>query len=320
MKRKEGSEAGADAGAAQEPSCVFVKTQYQGDEDLRGFIDFLHHHDINNYIDLPEIAVMGDTSSGKSSLLSAISQIQLPSNDQLTTRCPLRLRMEKSETVKAQLEIKWHFSSKYAVSADTGLALYKNQRCLDEAAYPRTILDNWDEVPQEIEQAQQSILDRARGVDPHVAVVRDIVEVHVYGPQCTDLTLIDLPGIVRFTGDKESKTLGEDIKALINDYLINERCVILAVVPANVDFHNSEIMADAKKRTMPVITKPDLIDKGAERSVRDLLLGRKHQCYMGFHMVKLRGQKNLNEGVSLQFRSSHLVFYIAQQTSISDKK
>ncbi|KAK3247800.1 hypothetical protein CYMTET_42715 [Cymbomonas tetramitiformis] len=196
----------------------------------------------------------------------------------------------------------------------------------DEAAYPRTILDNWDEVPQEIEQAQQSILDRARGVDPHVAVVRDIVEVHVYGPQCTDLTLIDLPGIVRFTGDKESKTLGEDIKALINDYLINERCVILAVVPANVDFHNSEIMADAKKvdpttqRTMPVITKPDLIDKGAERSVRDLLLGRKHQCYMGFHMVKLRGQKNLNEGVSLQFRSSHLVFYIAQQTSISDKK
>ncbi|KAK3247799.1 hypothetical protein CYMTET_42714 [Cymbomonas tetramitiformis] len=130
MKRKEGSEAGADAGAAQEPSCVFVKTQYQGDEDLRGFIDFLHHHDINNYIDLPEIAVMGDTSSGKSSLLSAISQIQLPSNDQLTTRCPLRLRMEKSETVKAQLEIKWHFSSKYAVSADTGLALYKNQRCL----------------------------------------------------------------------------------------------------------------------------------------------------------------------------------------------
>ena len=38
-------------------------------------------------------------------------------------------------------------------------------------------------------------------------------------------------------------------------------------------------MADAfkvdptTKRTIPVITKPDLIDKGAENSVLDLLLG-----------------------------------------------
>lgn len=42
--------------------------------------------------------------------------------------------------------------------------------------------------------------------------------------------------------------------------------MILAIVPANVDFHNSQIMADALKvdpetqRTIPVITKPDLID------------------------------------------------------------
>ena len=72
-------------------------------------------------------------------------------------------------------------------------------------------------------------------------------QVHVYGPQCTDLTLIDLPGIVRFTGSREHESLGQDIKALINDYLLNDRCVILAVVPANVDFHNSEIMADARK-------------------------------------------------------------------------
>ena len=56
------------------------------------------------------------------------------------------------------------------------------------------------------------------------------------------------------------------------------------------------------KRTIPVITKPDLIDAGAEQAVLDLLLGRKHECEMGFHMVKCRGQRALNQGVSLEVR------------------
>lgn len=44
-----------------------------------------------------------------------------------------------------------------------------------------------------------------------------------------------------------------------------------------MDFHNSQIMADAElvdpetRRTVPVITTADLIDKGAEGGVRDLL-------------------------------------------------
>eukprot|EP00240_Pyramimonas_obovata_P003444 CAMPEP_0118928644 /NCGR_PEP_ID=MMETSP1169-20130426/5850_1 /TAXON_ID=36882 /ORGANISM="Pyramimonas obovata, Strain CCMP722" /LENGTH=812 /DNA_ID=CAMNT_0006870673 /DNA_START=258 /DNA_END=2696 /DNA_ORIENTATION=+ len=266
----------------------------KGNERLREFVDFLHEHNINQHINLPEIAVMGDTSSGKSSLLSAISQIQLPSNDQLTTRCPLRLHMARSDCAKARVGIKWHSSSDYK----------------DEKVYPQKHLDGWEDIPTEIERAQQCILEQARtgskSATKDVSVARDIVEVDVFGPECVDLTLIDLPGIVRFTSKNESETLGEDIKALIEEYLKNERCVILAVAPANVDLHNSEIMADARKvdpttrRTIPVITKPDLIDAGAEQSVLDMLLGRQHATEMGFHMVKCRGQKALNEGKSMQ--------------------
>lgn len=71
------------------------------------------------------------------------------------------------------------------------------------------------------------------------------------------------------------------------------RCVILAVHPSNVDFHNSQILNEAKEvdpkgsRTIPVLTKPDLIDEGAETSVKDLLLGDKTDKFeIGFHMVK----------------------------------
>ena len=63
----------------------------------RNFIDSLHSNDLGAYIELPQIAVMGDTSSGKSSVLSAIAGYLLfPSSSVLTTRCPTRLRMENS--------------------------------------------------------------------------------------------------------------------------------------------------------------------------------------------------------------------------------
>ena len=62
----------------------------------RNLIDFFHKQDLSKWINLPEIAVMGDTSSGKSSLLTQLSEIEFPSDKDITTRCPMRLRMEKN--------------------------------------------------------------------------------------------------------------------------------------------------------------------------------------------------------------------------------
>ena len=74
-----------------------------------------------------------------------------------------------------------------------------------------------------------------------------------------------------------------------------------------MDFHNSQILAEAKKadketkRTIPVLTKPDLIDDGAETNVKDLLLGEKTEMFeMGYHMIKCRGQKDLKDNVSIE--------------------
>jgi hypothetical protein len=79
----------------------------------RKFIDNLHENDIGNYIKLPLIAVMGDTSSGKSSVLSAITNIEFPANDKLTTRCPMRVRIERKYNKSAKVFIKWHEDSDY---------------------------------------------------------------------------------------------------------------------------------------------------------------------------------------------------------------
>ena len=101
---------------------------------------------------------MGDTSSGKSSLLSAISQIELPSNDQITTRCPLRLRMEKSDRTFARIGIKWHITSSY--KEDKGWSVVE--------------VDSWD-IQKILSEAQDYILALSKS-----EVARDVVEVYVY--------------------------------------------------------------------------------------------------------------------------------------------
>lgn len=50
-----------------------------------------------------------------------------------------------------------------------------------------------------------------------------------------DLTLIDLPGIVRTNVAGQSADVVKQVNDLINKYVIQNRTIMLAVIPANVD-------------------------------------------------------------------------------------
>ncbi|TPX66524.1 hypothetical protein CcCBS67573_g07800 [Chytriomyces confervae] len=71
----------------------------------RNLIDRLRGIGLDKYVQLPQIAVMGDTSSGKSSLLSAISGIEFPSSDLLTTRCPTQLILTEATTFSGSVRL-----------------------------------------------------------------------------------------------------------------------------------------------------------------------------------------------------------------------
>ena len=78
-----------------------------GNEALRQFMERLAVSNVGRYIEFPMIAVMGDTSSGKSSLLTSISGVELPSSEKLTTRCPIMLQMQVSGTKSAKVTVEW---------------------------------------------------------------------------------------------------------------------------------------------------------------------------------------------------------------------
>ena len=152
---------------------------------LRKLVKYMEDHNIQDYgVELPQIAVMGDTSSGKSSLLSAISKIIFPSADGMCTRCPTRLRMERSpDDFKATVHINWHPTSKYAPKKKTDC--------------PRVVLKEISQITKAIADAQKNIISCAQQ-----DVAKDIIEINLSGPEYVNVTLVDLPGALslsRFT-------------------------------------------------------------------------------------------------------------------------
>ena len=72
----------------------------------------------------------------------------------------------------------------------------------------------------------------------------DVLVVELSGPHHENLTIFDVPGI--FRSESTGHTTEEDIllvKDIVSSYIRNERTIILAVLAANVDLANQEILA-----------------------------------------------------------------------------
>lgn len=83
---------------------------------------------------------------------------------------------------------------------------------------------------------------------------------------------------------------------MVEDHVHNPRTIILAVLPANVDFATQEILALSEKydpqgeRTLGVLTKPDLIiEESGKRAVCNLVLGRRKPLKLGYYLMCNRG-------------------------------
>lgn len=111
----------------------------------------------------------------------------------------------------------------------------------------------------------------------------DVLKIEICSPKQQHLSVIDVPGIFRNT--TVGLTTDADmvvVRNMVNHYMKNPRSVILAVIPANVDVATQEILKMAEwydkegQRTLGVLTKPDLVDRGAEKGVVDLVEGKSY--------------------------------------------
>ena len=132
-------------------------------------IDKVRHHLTGVDIELPAIVVVGDQSSGKSSVLESLSGIGLPRGGNLVTRCPLELALRRGQTESAVLS--------YTDPNDGS----------KEISNPIQLAD----IPDAVNAATRHLAGDNSGLVPA------LISLKVTKPEAPDLTLIDLPGIVR---------------------------------------------------------------------------------------------------------------------------
>uniref|UniRef100_A0A8C9YJT6 Interferon-induced GTP-binding protein Mx n=1 Tax=Sander lucioperca TaxID=283035 RepID=A0A8C9YJT6_SANLU len=237
-------------------------------------IDSLRSLGVEKDLALPAIAVIGDQSSGKSSVLEALSGVALPRGSGIVTRCPLELKMKRKKEGE-----EWY-----------GKISYKD--CEEEIEDPA-------DVEKKIREAQDEMAGAGAGISD------DLISLEIASPDVPDLTLIDLPGIARVAVKGQPENIGEQIKRLIQKFIKRQETISLVVVPCNVDIATTEALKMAQEvdpdgeRTLGILTKPDLVDKGTEETVVDIVHNEVIHLKKGYMIVRCRGQKDITDKVSL---------------------
>ena len=137
--------------------------------------------------------VVGDQSSGKSSVLESLSGVALPRGGNLVTRCPLELALRIGPVESAVSSYTDPSNKSHQISHTFELA----------------------DIPAAVEKATEHLAGTNSGLV--------LISLKVTTPDAPDLTLIDLPGIVRNPIGDQPHDIEQQIKALIHQHIEAQR-------------------------------------------------------------------------------------------------
>ncbi|OAP57661.1 hypothetical protein AYL99_08399 [Fonsecaea erecta] len=211
--------------------------------ELLNDIDKFRQHGLAN---LPQIVVCGDTSSGKSSVLEALSGIPFPVDSTMCTRfaTEIALRYSSDKTVTGQT-----FISPAPRSSDSHQTRVQ--------AFQKTVIAGLDAIPDILREAREVM-----GLGESGGISRDVLHLKLSGRQLPNLTLVDLSGLIH------SATNSDDIanvQDLVKYYFKQKESLIMAIVSAENPIENQGILTLSRQfdptgeRTIGVITKPDIL-------------------------------------------------------------
>jgi len=215
-------------------------------------------------LDLPQIAVVGGQSAGKSSVLeNFVGRDFLPRGSGIVTRRPLILQL-------------------YNSNEEYGEFLHKrNERFYD---FPKIL--------KEIEAETNRITGSNKNISPLP------INLRIYSPNVLNLTLIDLPGLTKVPIGDQPADIEKQIRDMVLNFINKPDTLILAVTAANQDLATSDALKLAREvdpegiRTIGVLTKLDLMDQGTD--ARDILENRLFPLRRGYIGVVNRSQREID--------------------------
>ncbi|KAG1844213.1 P-loop containing nucleoside triphosphate hydrolase protein [Suillus subalutaceus] len=213
-------------------------------------------------IALPSVVVIGGQSAGKSSLVEAVSGINVPRDSGTCTRCPMECNMSSHAT-------SWSCTITLRIGFDSnGLDLQKptNVR-FGPKITDRSEFEVW------LRRAQAAILnpnvpsstfltktiEELRNIKNTLKFSRNVVCVSIEDPDATDLSFYDLPGkyilfrieMMYLMGSEgliqnEEAEIVALVKCLAEHYVKKKNTIILTTIPMSDDMENQQSMSLAR--------------------------------------------------------------------------
>ncbi|RPB13528.1 P-loop containing nucleoside triphosphate hydrolase protein [Morchella conica CCBAS932] len=294
---------------------------------------------------LPRIAVVGNQSAGKSSLIEAISGIKVPRYTGTCTRCPLEINLSEASHPRDS----WHchislrFKKRYdpdTVSKNTSTGR-SSSPWVEQKAEQVAFLDIVDksQVERALVAAQQAVLNPSRnwreyaremgkgvkdGEDGfEVKFSPNVVCMDITAPDLPNLAFIDLPGLIQTTESESENYLIDLVTGLAKEYINQPDCLILLALTMKDDAVNQSAARIAheygEERTIGALTKPDTVGPGEYDQWVNILRGNSHRLKHGYFVTKQPNQEQLNQKIDhAQARAQEAEFFAKSEPWATD--
>ncbi|TVY58344.1 Interferon-induced GTP-binding protein Mx [Lachnellula cervina] len=237
-------------------------------------------------ISLPQMVVCGQQSSGKSSLLEALTEVPFPRHDDVCTRYATVIHIRKADT--KSLSIKIIPGGNRSDKEKAGITAFEKS------------IASFGELPGIMEEAM-AVMGIKNLQKSGRTFAEDVLSIEIEGPDRPQLTVVDIPGLIATaTGGATDEDVAL-VGAITDRYISEPRTICLAVVAGGSHHATQTILEKVKKvdpkgnRTLGIITKPDRIDgEGSQRVFLELAQNLDIHLKLGWHVIKNREATEAN--------------------------